>query len=97
MSQSQTQCAVHGREGIGLVCEHIAFAFDRGERVGFFWGDDTDTARPDAWCLECEQALLALNGASSEHWFRDARFKVVCAKCWDEAKIICGGFSSPNM
>jgi hypothetical protein len=26
MSQSQTQCPVHGREGIGLVCEHIAFA-----------------------------------------------------------------------
>jgi len=97
MSQSQTQCAVHGREGIGLVCEHIAFAVDRAERVGFFWGDDTDTARPDAWCLKCEQALLALDGASSEQWFRDAGFKVVCAKCWDDAKIICGGFTSPNM
>jgi hypothetical protein len=51
MSQSQTQCPVHGREDIGLVCEHIALAVDRGERVGFFWGDDTNTARPDAWCL----------------------------------------------
>ena len=97
MSQPQMQCPVHGREGIGLVCEHIAFAVNRGERVGFFWGDDTDTARPDAWCLECEQGLLALNGASSEQWFRDAHFKVFCAKCWDEAKIICGGSGSPNM
>jgi hypothetical protein len=97
MGQSQTQCAVHGRQGIGLVCEHIALAVDRGERVGFFWGDDTDTARPDAWCLKCEQALLALHGASSEGWFRDAGFKVVCAKCWDDAKIICGGFKRPNM
>ena len=74
---------------------HIAFAVDRGERVGFFWGDDTDTARPDAWCLQCEQELRALNGASSEQWFRDAHFKVFCAKCWDEAKHICGGFTGP--
>ena len=95
MKQSQIQCPVHGREGIGLVCEHIVVAVDRGGRVGFFWGDDTDTARPDAWCLACEQGLLALDGASSEQWFRDAHFKVFCAKCWDEAKRICGGFASP--
>jgi hypothetical protein len=91
MTQSQTQCAVHGRQGIGLVCEHVAFAVDRRERVGFFWGDDTDTARPDAWCVQCEQALRALNGASSEQWFRDARFKIFCVLCWDEAKLVCGG------
>ena len=95
MSSSQTQCPVHGHEGIGLVCEHIAFAVDRGERVGFFWGDDTDTARPDAWCLQCEQELRSLNGASSGQWFRDAHFKIFCAKCWDEAKHICGGFTGP--
>jgi hypothetical protein len=41
-----TVVEVHGREGIGLVCEHIAVAVDCGERVGFFWSDDTDTARP---------------------------------------------------
>ena len=40
----------------------------------------------------CERALLALNGASSEQWFQEAGFKVFCAKCWDEAKRICGGF-----
>ena len=37
MKQSQIQCPIHGREGIGLVCEHIAVAVDRGERVGFYW------------------------------------------------------------
>jgi hypothetical protein len=94
MDKSQTLCPVHGREGIGLVCEHIAFAADRGERVGFFWGDDTDTARPDAWCRECELTLRALNGASSEQWFVNARFKVFCARCWDEAKRVCGGLAN---
>jgi hypothetical protein len=44
MDESQTVCPVHGRRGIGLVCEHIAFA-----------------------------ALRALDGASSEQWFRNAR------------------------
>jgi hypothetical protein len=91
VSPSQTECPRHGRAGIGLVCEHIALAVDRDEQVGFFWGDETDTARPDAWCLACEQKLLALNGASSDQWFRDARFKIFCAECWDEAKRVCLG------
>jgi len=62
---AEVNCKVHGRKGIGLVCSHIAFAVDRGERVGFYWGDDIDYARPDAWCAQCERALLALKGASS--------------------------------
>jgi hypothetical protein len=41
----QTNCPVHGQQGIGLVCTHIAHAVDGGEKVGFYWGDDTDTAR----------------------------------------------------
>ena len=88
----QTNCPVHGQQGIGLVCRHLAHAVDRGEKVGFYWGDDTDTSRPDAWCAKCEKALVALKGASSEQWFKDAEFKIFCASCWDEAKVICGGF-----
>lgn len=78
--------------GDNELCEHIAVAVDRGDRVGFFWGDDTDTARPDAWCFECEKAVVALGGVSSEQWFIDARFKILCAICWDEATVVCGGF-----
>ena len=83
---STADCPRHGRQGIGLVCTHVAHAMDTGADVGFFWGDDIDTARPDAWCRECEKALVALNGASSEQWFVDAQFKILCAACWDEAK-----------
>jgi hypothetical protein len=92
--QRSINCGLHGRQGIGLVCEHIAFAVDKGERIGFFWGDETDTARPDAWCSRCEQALIALDGGSSEQWFTEARFKVFCAGSWDQAKATCGGFPS---
>jgi hypothetical protein len=89
----QTNCPIHGPQGIGLVCTHIAHAVDRRQKVGFFWGNDTDTARPDAWCTACEQALIALDSASSEQWFKAADFKIFCASCWDEAKTIWGGFT----
>lgn len=71
---------------------HVAMAVDRHEKVGFFWGDETDTARPDAWCSNCERSLVALAGMSSDKWFSDADFKVFCASCWDDAKHVCGGF-----
>jgi hypothetical protein len=90
----KVNCTSHGEQGIDLVCKHVAVAVDSGARVGFFWGDDTDTARPDVWCSECEKTLLALNGRSSEKWFLEAEFKVFCAKCWDQAKAVCGGFSN---
>lgn len=89
-------CPRHGRQGIGLVCTHVARAIDSGAPVGFFWGDDDDTARPDAWCRNCEQALLALGGASSEGWFRAAGFEILCASCWDEAKRVLYDLAPTN-
>lgn len=89
-----TNCPRHGSQGIGLVCIHVARAIDSRASVGFFWGDDTDLARPDAWCADCEQALIALNGASSADWFKAADFKILCAACWDEAKKIL--YDSPG-
>jgi hypothetical protein len=86
---NELTCPQHGRQGIGLVCTHIAHAVDSGQQVGFFWGDDTDTARPDAWCRACEQALLAVpKGASTEQWFLKCDYKVFCAACWDCAKDV---------
>jgi hypothetical protein len=62
---------------------------DTGEQVGFSWGDDTDTARPDAWCRACEQRLLAVPpGQTTEAWFLKCDFKVFCAAAWDEAKRV---------
>ena len=86
MADTTTTCSRHGAQGIGPVCTHVAHAIDSGDQVGFFWGDDIDTARPDAWCLQCNRALIALNGGSSEKWFVAAEFKILCAACWDEAK-----------
>lgn len=84
----KANCRKHGLQGIGLVCTHVAHAIDSGADVGFFWGDDTDTARPDAWCASCERKLLALKGAPSDRWFVECDYKVLCAACWDEAKRV---------
>jgi len=81
-------CPKHGPQGIGLVCTHVAHAIDSHQDVGFFWGDDTDTARPDAWCAACELELVALQGAPSDTWFVACDFKILCAACWDEAKRV---------
>ena len=65
----------------------MANAIDSGKAVGFFWGDDTDTARPDAWCWACEQGLRAVPaGQSTEDWFLACDLKVLCAECWNLAK-----------
>jgi hypothetical protein len=86
----QVVCSEHGRQDIGLVCTHVAHAIDSGEPVGFYWGDDADTGRPDAWCAACERALRALRaipvGQSSASWFLACDYKVLCAACWDVAK-----------
>lgn len=84
------ECQVHGRQGIGLVCTHIAHAVDGDHpRVGFFHGNETDTARPDAWCRACEDSLIELDGDQGDRWFDNADFKVFCQFCWDEAAAVC--------
>lgn len=87
----QTDCPRHGRQGVGPICMHVADAVDRREKVGFVCGDDTALTRPTVWCARCDKALAALKGASFDQWYEDAGFEVVCALCWDEAKVVCGG------
>jgi len=67
-----------------LVCIHAAVAVDSGEAVGFFWNNNTDLARPDAWCKACE-VQLAREGWSKA-WSNAANFKFFCECCWDLAK-----------
>ena len=80
-----TVCVRHGRQGCGIVCVHVANAIDSGERVGFFWSPDPEMARPLAWCAACERCLDE-NGGDVQKLAGVAEFKIICAKCWDEAK-----------
>ena len=84
--KKEVQCDRHGLQGIGLVCTHVAHAIDSGTQVGFYWADNKDSARPDAWCQACEKELVALGDAPLNDWFKKAEFKILCASCWDDAK-----------
>lgn len=86
-------CSTHGKQGIGLVCIHVAYATEERRRVGFFWGNQDDLSRPDAWCQACEDRLEALRDGDGDEWFKEADFKIFCALCWDHAKAVCGGFT----
>jgi hypothetical protein len=84
MIEKRVECSTHGNQGMGLLCIHAAIAIDSGTRSGFFQSDNTDLARPDAWCGDCQQKLS--QSGWSEEWFEAAEFKIVCAICWDLAK-----------
>ena len=58
-------CGQHGRQGIALVCTHIAHATDAGRKVGFFCGEAEEMARPDAWCKACEEAYVGARATSN--------------------------------
>jgi hypothetical protein len=92
MPDNRIHCCTHGDQGIGLVCIHAATAMDHGESSGFFCSDNTDLARPDAWCNTCEERLE--RDGWSQAWFNDADFKILCAACWDVAKERLGSTSA---
>ncbi|NLR99727.1 hypothetical protein HGP17_23140 [Rhizobium sp. P38BS-XIX] len=76
-------CDSHGDQGIGLACIHVAGAIDGEAISGCYCSSATDMARPDAWCQDCEAALL--DQGWNEDWFKAADFKILCAACWDLA------------
>ena len=90
MNNDTTECVRHGKQGFGIVCIHVALAIDSGEKVGFFWSPDPEMARPFAWCAACE-TYLDEHGGDVEQLAKVAAFKIICAKCWDEAKSILYG------
>jgi hypothetical protein len=85
----KVQCATHGEEEATFVCRHIAESLDTGKAVGFFWPRDTDMARPDAWCAECEQVCLSEGGEWTDTALKFVQVTVLCGGCYDRAKAIC--------
>ena len=87
MNNDGMACVRHGNQGFGIVCVHVGKAIDSGEQIGFFWSPDPEMARPFAWCAACED-YLDKNHGDVEELAKVAEFKIICAKCWDEAKAV---------
>ena len=79
-------CEKHGAEEFAIACIHICRAIDSREKVGFYECTDTDCPRPDAWCAACEQWNRDNPDKPVEEWMKVADFRLLCIRCWDEAK-----------
>ena len=81
-------CATHGIQPQTMVCQHIAEGLFKRQRVGFFWTmDDPENARPDAWCVACEQRVRLTDGEWTGQALEHLQPKVLCGACYDLAKL----------
>jgi hypothetical protein len=88
---NSVECESHGTQEEAFVCQHIANSLQTNVPVGFFWSNEPDTARPDAWCEECNERVNRTNaewvGEAEEH----LAAKLLCGMCYDIAKRLCLG------
>jgi hypothetical protein len=62
--------------------------WDRPWKYSFWWADDPDNPRPDAWCSECEAKVQETNGEWCDESEAFAGVKLLCGACYDSAKEI---------
>ena len=82
------ECAEHGEQQATYVCQHIVQTLKDGKARGFWWADDPDNPRPDAWCSECEAKVQETNGEWNDESEAFAGVKLLCGACYDRAKQI---------
>ena len=87
------ECASHGTQQATFVCQHIIETLRDGNPRGFWWADDPENLRPDAWCSECEAKVQAANGEWNDENEAFTGVKLLCGACYDRAKEINLGSS----
>ncbi|OCA76446.1 hypothetical protein BBI01_07115 [Chryseobacterium artocarpi] len=87
MPKKYTECSLHGKQEIGLLCTHLAHSLLDRMPVGFHEFDPGDLGRPDAFCDLCHDAEQQIETEKDEEeWFTSCDYKILCVACWDEAK-----------
>jgi hypothetical protein len=76
-------CARHGKSYPTFVCHHLAAGANRG----FYCAEDEGDPKPDAWCLKCNELLMANGGEWNEEAESYAQITLLCAHCYDTAKV----------
>lgn len=84
------ECRRHGPQEETFVCEHVVQSLRDGRPRGFYWSDRVETARGDAWCSTCNEALQAAGGEWTAETEKLANVKLLCGACYDEAKRLNG-------
>jgi hypothetical protein len=78
-AKRRVACDVHGPMAPAYICKHLV----TGKRLGFFASEETEEARPDAWCSRCEQIRIAAGGEWPEDY---ADIAIICVGCYDQAR-----------
>jgi hypothetical protein len=86
MPEKTTNCSQHGTQPETFVCQHLVDSLQTGERVGMCWSRESDQARPDAWCLACEERREAGGGEWTSEVLNHTRVKLLCGACYDTTK-----------
>ena len=82
------ECAEHGKQQATYVCQHVAETLADGQPRGFWWANDPDIPRPDAWCSECEAKVQQTGGDWKNESKAFAGVTLLCGACYDKAKEI---------
>jgi hypothetical protein len=75
------ECDEHGSSHATFVCHHLI----EGSGLGFFCDDTTDDPRPDAWCGECDEVMMA-DGEWNEENEKFAQITLLCGSCYDKVR-----------
>ncbi len=87
------ECDEHGKQQATYVCQHTVQTLIDKKPRGFWWSNDADNPRPDAWCSECEVKIQETDGEWNDESEAFASIKLLCGACYDKAKEINLGSS----
>ncbi len=82
------ECSVHGNQDKTYVCRHLLHSLRDGRIRGFWFGASEDTERPDAWCDECNEHLIAGGGSWTEEIQAKCSIALLCGMCYDNVKAL---------
>ncbi|GDY26276.1 hypothetical protein AHAT_21660 [Agarivorans sp. Toyoura001] len=81
----RVECSIHGLQQETFVCQHIVQTVKDGVPRGFWWANDPDNQRPNAWCSACEMKVQETGGEWTEESESFAGVSLLCGACYDLA------------
>ena len=88
VDEKLVNCCRHGMQPETFVCNHIVETLTDNQPRGFWWANDPDNDRPDAWCTECNTRLRDNGGEWNEEIETFAHVRLLCGCCYDSAKAV---------
>lgn len=72
---------------VAQLCKHLSETQDRQRNLGFYSYDGRHAARPDAWCLNCQDRWDKAEGDLKKiEWFLDCGFEIHTPLQWDKVQ-----------